>query len=225
MKVDRINNNYIGFANQELESYIENNTTPESSILSQIYRDTYIKMVNPRMVSGHVQGMFLSMISRMVQPEYVLEIGTYTGYSAICLAAGLKPDGKLHTIEVDDELAEVAKAYFEESDLKNQIIQHVGDACELIPNFSQKFDLIYIDGEKREYCNYFKVCLPMLKVGGYIIADNVLWNGKVVNEEYKDDSATKEIVEFNKLVTQNNTTENVLLPLRDGLMLVRKIKD
>ena len=224
MKVDRINNNYIGFANPELESYIENNSTPELPILTKIYRETNIKMINPRMVSGHVQGMFLSMLSKMLNPESILEIGTYTGYSAICLANGLKSGGELHTIEVNDEIAEVAKGYFEESGLNNKIIQHIGDACNLIPGLNKEFDLIYIDGEKREYCNYFNVCLPKLKVGGYIIADNVLWNGKVVNDNYKNESATKEIIKFNKLVTENTSTENVLLPLRDGLMLVRKLR-
>lgn len=203
---------------QELEQYIEKHSTSEDLLLTKIYRETNIRMINPRMVSGHIQGLFLTLIAKMLKPDLILEIGTYTGYSTICLAKGLVPEGKIHTIEINDELGEVAKGYFKETKLENKIQIHIGNAISVIPELNLKFDLIYIDGEKREYTEYYKICVPYIKPGGYLLADNVLWNGKVV-EPLVNDPATKAVLEFNRLISNDPRFENVLLPLRDGLMM------
>jgi caffeoyl-CoA O-methyltransferase len=206
----------------ELEIYAEKHSSTELPILSKIYRETNIRMLNPRMVSGHLQGLFLSMLSKMIAPKTILEIGTFTGYSAICLSQGLAHGGKLHTIEINDELAETAKAYFVEAGLEDSIVQHIGDAREIIPNLQFQFDLIFVDGEKREYPEYYKLCCNSLKPGGLLLADNVLWNGKVIDDESNTDTATKAIQEFNESVKNDPMFENLLLPLRDGLMMARK---
>jgi caffeoyl-CoA O-methyltransferase len=208
---------------KDIDQYIENHSSPESTILNKIYRDSNLQMINPRMVSGHIQGLFLKMISLMIKPKNILEIGTYTGYSAICLAQGLAQDGNLHTIEINDELISMAHDYFESEGLSQTIIQHVGNALEIIPELNHSFDLIFIDGEKREYPQYYNICVDKLNSGGYLIADNVLWNGKVVDQATHNESATKAILEFNKMVQEDVRTENVLLPIRDGLMMVRKL--
>ena len=209
--------------NNDIEQYIEQNSSGVSPILQKLYRDTHLKMINPRMVSGHTQGMLLSMISKMLSPEFILEIGTYTGYSAICLAQGLKENGALHTIEINDETAAFADKYFKEAKLQNKIKLHVGDACTIIKKLKVEFDLIFIDGEKQEYPEYYKLCIDKLKHGGYLIADNVLWNGKVVDPSSANDPATVAILEFNKMITNDLSVENFLLPLRDGLMIARKL--
>ena len=184
----------------DLEKYILAHSSTEQPVLHHIFRQSNLKMVNPRMVSGHIQGLLLSMLSQMIQPEKVLEIGTYTGYSAICLARGLKPNGILHTIEVNDETAEFAKENFREAEMESQIVQHVGNSLEIIPQLNEMFDIIFIDGEKREYPEYYLACKDIIQKGGLLIADNVLWDGKVVNPAAQAESATKAVMEFNRLI-------------------------
>lgn len=208
--------------NTSLEQYIRTHSTLEDSVLSQLVRETHLKVINPRMLSGHIQGELLKMFSRMIRPRTILEIGTFTGYSAICLAQGLAAGGLLHTIEIDDELEEFAARFFEKAGLQKQIVQHIGNALEIIPHFTCQFDLIFIDGEKREYPEYYSLCKQKLASGGFIIADNVLWNGKVLEEETDFDKATFSINQFNKQVTSDSETDNILLPYRDGLMIVYK---
>jgi len=205
----------------DLEAYLEKFSTPEDPILKQIYRETNLRHLNPRMITGHIQGQLLTLLSGMIKPEYILEIGTFTGYSAICLAKGLNKNGKLHTIEVNDEIADIARGYFQLAGLDNKIIIHTGNALSIVPSLNMQFDLIYIDGEKREYPDYFKLCITYLKAGGFIIADNVLWNGKVLEPLSIHDPATKAVNEFNKLVGENQQLEKIFLPLRDGLLIAR----
>ncbi|HEY9123850.1 MAG TPA: O-methyltransferase [Bacteroidales bacterium] len=208
----------------DLEQYIENHSSIELPILKEIYKDTYLNQLNPRMVSGHNQGLFLIMISKMIKPKSILEIGTFTGYSAICLAQGLTPDGILHTIEIDDEIASQTKLSFNRSGLGDKIKLHVGSALDIIHKINTSFDLIFIDGEKREYPQYLELCLKYLNVGGYLIADNVLWNEKVIDPAMKEDKATKAVIQFNEMVHANPDLLHVLLPLRDGLMMCQKIR-
>jgi caffeoyl-CoA O-methyltransferase len=205
----------------DLEKYIEQHSAAEEPLLTKIYRETNIRMLNPRMITGHIQGLMLTMLCRMIRPSLVLEIGSFTGYSAICLARGLSVSGKVHTIEIDDELIGIAYGYFCEAGLQNKIIQHTGDANKIIPSLDMKFDLIYIDGEKKEYPDYFDLVINRLNMGGYMIADNVLWGGKVIDPDSVDDTATKAIKKFNKMVQDDSRLENVLLPLRDGMMIAR----
>jgi predicted O-methyltransferase YrrM len=207
---------------QNVEQYIELHSSPELPILSKIYRETNVKFLNPRMVSGHIQGMLIAMLSKMINPGLILEIGTFTGYSAICLAQGLKPEGKLHTIEINDEISPVAHGYFVEAGLEKKIIEHVGDARKIIPLLNLNFDLIFIDGEKREYPEYFNICTGFLKPGGYLLADNVLWNEKIIDPNFKDDPTTQAIITFNKFVRDGKRLENLILPIRDGLTIARK---
>ncbi len=207
----------------DILNYSERHSSPELSILTKIYRETHVRLLNPRMVSGHIQGKLLSMLSHMIKPECILEIGTFTGYSAICLAQGLLPNGKLHTIEINDELGDIALKYFKEADLGDKIMLHIGNALEIVPQINMQFDLIFIDGEKREYPEYYNVCMEHLKPGGYLLADNVLWDGKVVETLALEETTTKAILEFNNIVQKDNRVENVLLPFRDGLTIVRRI--
>lgn len=207
-----------------LEEYLEQYSSDELPILNKIYRETNIRLLNPRMVSGHITGLLLALISKMICPSKILEIGTYTGYSAICLAQGIKSHGKVITIEIDDEIAEIAQGYFNEGGYSEKIELLVGDALIIVPTLNYEFDLIYIDGEKAEYPDYLEVCLPKLKEGGILIADNVLWSEKVLGNEENMDTATKAIAHFNKKIKENNALEKVLLPLRDGLFICRKSK-
>jgi caffeoyl-CoA O-methyltransferase len=207
--------------NQKLENYIIDHTTPEDPILEDLYRQTHIRFVNPNMASGHVQGKFLELISRMVRPEYILEIGTFTGYSAICLAKGLKPGGKLFTIEINDELTEFAHSYFVKAGAESGIVQLTGDALELIPGLKQIFDLVFIDGDKREYVDYFRKIFEKVKPGGFIIADNTLWGGQVAEPDTTDPQA-RGIIEFNEMIRNNNSLEKMILSLRDGLTIIQK---
>jgi predicted O-methyltransferase YrrM len=207
---------------QNIEQYIEMHSSPELPILTKIYRETNVRFLNPRMVSGHIQGMLIAMLSKMISPELILEIGTFTGYSAICLVQGLKPEGKLHTIEINDEISPVAHGYFVEAGLEKKIIEHIGDARKIIPLLNLNFDLIFIDGEKNEYLEYYKICVDCLNPGGYLLADNVLWNEKIVDQNFKDDPTTQAIITFNKFVQDDRRIENIILPLRDGLTVARK---
>lgn len=209
--------------NKEIWDYIEANSTGEDPVLAALNRYTHLKVVHPRMLSGQVQGKFLEFISRMIQPSYILEIGTYTGYSAICLARGLKPGGKLITIEINDELAIVSGKFFAEAGLEDRITLINDDALKIIPQLEPLIDLVFIDAEKEQYSKYFDLLFPKLKTGGFILADNTLWDGKVVYEEVHSDPATMALRQFNREIQENPNVENIILPLRDGISIMRKI--
>jgi len=208
-----------------LDQYILNHISPEDGFLNELDRETHLKVLRSRMLSGHLQGQILSMLSCMVKPKHILEIGTFTGYSALCLAKGLAEGGQLHTIEIDDELESIAQKYFNKSGMGNQIVQHIGDARLIIPELNQLFDLVFIDADKREYREYYKLVFPHLRVGGFILADNILWNGKVIDPEAAEEEQTRGILDFNSLVQEDARVENVILTVRDGIMLIRKIAD
>ena len=208
---------------KKIEKYILDHTKEEDSLLADLNRETNLKVMYPRMLSGHLQGKFLEMISYMINPKAILEIGTYTGYSAICLAKGLSIDGVLHTIEINPELNNFSNKYFERSGLKYKIQQHSGSALDIIPHLDEVFDLVFIDADKENYLNYYKLVLDKVKPGGFILADNALWTGKVTNNPDQHDKETKGIVEFNKYIQLDKRIENMLLPLRDGIMIVRKL--
>ncbi len=205
------------------EKYIIDHTSPEDEVLASLNRETHLKVLYPRMLSGHVQGRILEMISRMIRPERILEIGTYTGYSAICLAKGLTKDGFLHTIEINPELDEIAGRYFIKAGLESRIIRHTGDALEIIPKLNEQFDLVFIDAAKEHYPDYYRLVFDKVKKGGFIMADNALWDGKVVSDKNAPDKETQGIMTFNDLVQQDDRVENVLLSDRDGLMVIRKL--
>lgn len=209
--------------NEKIEQYIINHTTSESEILGRLNRETHLKVLNPRMLSGQVQGKFLEMISRMIQPKTILEIGTYTGYSAICLARGLKKDGILHTIEINPELEGIASEYITASGLRKQIRQHIGDAGVIIPTLDETFDLVFLDADKENYLQYYQLIFEKINQGGFLVADNALWDGKVVNTGFKTDKETRGIQAFNTFVQTDKRVENVLVSIRDGIMLVRKL--
>ncbi len=208
--------------NISLENYIESHTTPENPLLEELRRKTHIKVLQPRMLSGPVQGQFLKMICQMIRPQRILEIGTFTGYSAICMASGMPQDGQLITIEKEDELEPFIRDFFQKAGLENQITLLTGDALEQIKQLTTPFDLIFLDGDKREYPQYYKAVLPLLRPGGYLLADNILWNGKVIEPLQHGDDYTRAILEFNDMAHNDPSTEQVILPLRDGLMLIRK---
>jgi predicted O-methyltransferase YrrM len=207
--------------NKWIEKYILDYSTPEDSVLEDLYRQTHLKFVNPNMSTGHLQGKFLEFISGMTKPSSVLEIGTFTGYSAICLAKGLKPGGKLFTIEINDELREFSRSYFIKAGLESSIVQLTGRAQDIIPGLDQMFDLVYIDGDKREYSEYYNIVFGKVNPGGFIIADNILWGDKVLEKSTKDPQ-TRGIIEFNDMIRKQTNIEKVILPVRDGLMLIRK---
>jgi caffeoyl-CoA O-methyltransferase len=207
--------------NKKLEQYIEDFSTPEDPVLEDLYRQTHIKFLNPNMLSGHLQGKFLEFISRMINPQAILEIGTFTGYSAICLAKGLKPDGKLITIEINDELTDFARSYFKKAGLDSKITQLTGKAQEIIPDLDLIFDLVFIDADKREYIDYFRAAIGKVKPGGFILADNVLWGGQVIDKETKDQQA-RGIIDFNNMIKSEDGIQYIIMPIRDGLMLIHK---
>jgi caffeoyl-CoA O-methyltransferase len=207
--------------NRKLDQYLLSHSSPEDPVLEDLYRQTHIRFVNPNMVSGHLQGKFLEFISKMINPEYILEIGTFTGYSAICLSKGLRPGGKLFTIEMNDELTSFSHSYFCRAEADSKIIQITGNALEIIPTLNNLFDLVFIDGDKREYSEYYKLVIDKVKPGGFILADNILWGGKVVENDTSDPQ-TKGVIDFNEMIRKQNNIENVMIPVRDGLMLIRK---
>jgi len=209
--------------NKKLEQFLLEHSTPEDPVLEDLYRQTHIRFVNPNMTSGHLQGKFLEFLSIMIAPQNILEIGTFTGYSAICLSKGLKPGGKLITIDINDELTSFANSYFCKTGTEKKIVQITGRAQETIPALSIMFDLVFIDGDKREYTEYYRLIIDKVKPGGFILADNVLWGEKVLDKETKDPQ-TRGIIDFNEMIKNENTIEKVILPLRDGLMLIRKNK-
>lgn len=208
--------------NPVLEKYAETHTTPEPKLLYKLNRETHLNIRMPNMLSGHLQGQLLRMISMMVKPEMILEIGTFTGYSAICLTAGLKPGGKLHTIDINPELEDMAMYYFREAGLEQAIQMHIGEAAKIIPGIAGPFDLVFIDADKENYILYFDLVLPSVSAGGWIIADNALWYGKVIGPEALSDPETIGIVTFNDYIQNHPDVENILLPIRDGLMIMRK---
>jgi caffeoyl-CoA O-methyltransferase len=209
------------FIHEKINAYAEQHSTPETTALKNLNRETQVKILMPRMVSGHLQGRVLSMLSHMIKPMNILEIGTYTGYSAICLAEGLQEGGVLHTIDVNEELTEMVNKYVNEAGFTNKIQAHVGKALDIIPTLNYEFDMVFIDADKVNNAAYYDLVFDKVRKGGYIITDNVLWSGKVVNE--KLDTDTKIIIDFNAKVHNDPRVENVLLPIRDGLLVARKL--
>lgn len=212
----------MDFLDYKIQEYSEKHTQEESELLYKLNRETNAKILKPRMLSGHLQGRVLSMFSKMIQPEFILEIGTYTGYSALCLAEGLKEGGKLITIDNNEELESVVSRYVNEAGLNGSIEQIIGDATEIVPTLNFKWDIVFIDADKINYSNYFDMVIDKVSQGGYIIADNVLWSGKIVEEVKDNDKDTKALLEFNDKVHKDTRVENLLLPVRDGLMILRK---
>ncbi len=211
------------FIDEKLAQYAEDHTSPEPGLLKELNRETWAGVMMPRMLSGHLQGRFLAMISKMIQPHVVLEIGTYTGYSAICLAEGLRDGGVIHTIDVNEELEDMVRSYIRKAGLEENIHFHVGNALEIIPGLVAQFDLVFIDADKENYARYYDLVFDKVRSGGYILADNVLWSGKVIDEkQLSKDRETIALDQFNKKIQADNRVENILLPIRDGLMLVRK---
>lgn len=210
------------FIEKEIEDYALNHTKPESELLKKINRETHAKIMMPRMLSGHLQGRLLSMFSNMIKPDYILEIGTYTGYSALCLAEGLSEKGKIITIDINEEIEKFVRSFFEQSEYKNKIDYQIGNALDIIPNINHELDLVFIDADKENYTTYYDLIFDKVKKGGYIIADNVLWSGKVLMDDSKLDKDTKAIKAFNDKIQQDDRVENILLPVRDGLMICRK---
>ena len=211
------------FISEKLDDYVVSHSQKEPDLLKQLNRETNQKMLQPRMLSGHYQGRVLSILSKMINPEFVLEIGTYTGYSALCLAEGMKKNGQLHTIDINEELADFQKKYFDSSDYSENIIQHIGDATEIIPKLDLQFDLVFIDADKPNYPNYFELIIDKMKPGSILLSDNVLWSGKVIEKVKADDESTQALLEYNRLLNEDHRLETVLLPIRDGLTISRKI--
>jgi caffeoyl-CoA O-methyltransferase len=208
--------------NPDIQAYAEQHTSPENDLLKELNRETHAKVLRPRMLSGHLQGRLLALISCMVRPRRILEIGTYTGYSALCLAEGLSSDGKLITIDINEELEHNVRRYFSKSALGDKIDYRIGNALQVIPALSEKFDLVFIDADKENYARYFDLVIDNVNLHGIILADNVLWSGKVLDG--RPDKDTKAIVDFNRKVHDDARVENVLLPVRDGIMVMRKVK-
>ncbi|NND52737.1 MAG: methyltransferase domain-containing protein [Flavobacteriaceae bacterium] len=210
------------FIPDDLDDYVVKHSQDEPELLKQLNRETYQKILQPRMLSGHFQGRVLSMISKLCRPKYILEIGTYTGYSALCLAEGMQTDGELHTIDINEELYDLQRKYFDLSDYGDLIHQHVGNALDIIPTIQKKFDLVFIDADKENYCNYFEAIIDQLDSGAIILSDNVLWSGKVIEKLDPEDEATRSLVAYNTLLKTDNRVETVMLPIRDGLTICRK---
>lgn len=213
----------MDFLPENISAYAEDHTSSESNLLARVNRDTHAKVLQPRMLSGHLQGRILATFSHMLRPKHVLEIGTYTGYSALCFAEGLANGGIIHTIDINEELEERIKDYFNDSPYAEQIKLHIGNALEIIPGLHETWDLVFIDADKENYIRYYEMVLDRVRPGGYIIADNVLWSGKVLDDPSSLDLDTRTIVEFNDLIQQDRRVENVLFPVRDGLMVCRKL--
>lgn len=210
------------FLPENLDNYVVKHSQKEPKILQQLTRETYQKILQPIMLSGPYQGRVLSMISKLINPKSILELGTFTGYSTICLAEGLKADGEIHTIDINEELVNFQRKYFDKSDYGHQIIQHLGNALDVIPKLDKTFDLVFIDADKPNYVNYFHLIIDKLNSGGIILSDNVLWHGKVIEELDPKDHSTKAVLEYNKLLKEDPRIETVMLPIRDGLTISRK---
>lgn len=207
--------------NHKLDEYLKKHSSAEDPVLEDLFRQTHIRFVNPNMSTGHLQGKFLEMLARMINPQHILEIGTFTGYSTICLARGLRKGGRLISVEINDELHNFAHSYFVRAGVDSVITQMTGNAIEIIPSLEMEFDLVFIDGDKREYCDYFRVSKDKVRKGGFILADNVLWGEKVLEQETRDPQANG-IIRFNEMLMNENDFEHVIIPLRDGITLIRK---
>lgn len=206
---------------ESLTNYLESHADPENDLLKRINRETYLKETRAHMLSGHLQGRVLSLLSKLKSPSTILEVGTFTGYATLCLAEGLKAGGKLHTIDINEELEDRVRAYFDESPYANQINYHIGNAMDIIPDLHGPFDLVFIDADKKNNINYYQLVIDKVPSGGLILIDNVLWKGKVLQEDY--DKQTELILELNKQIAADSRVEKVILPLRDGLFLIRKL--
>lgn len=213
----------MDFSKKEIYNYIDNHSSYESDILYELRRETELKCLNPIMLSGRIQGNFLAIISKLTKPLNVLEVGTYTGYSTLCIAEGLKPGGMIHTIDKNEELLEIQNKYFEKSGLKNQIRQYTGNALTIIPKLKIEFDLIFLDADKENYVKYLELISPILKPGGVLLTDNVLWHGKILESSKNQDRITRLIDSFNKKILENKSLKTVMLPLRDGISLTIKL--
>ena len=213
----------MDFLPELIEKYVDSHTREESEVLKKLNRETYAKVLMPQMLSGHVQGRFLKMISCMINPSHVLEVGTFTGYSSICIAGGLKEGGMVHTIDINEELLPMATRYIKEAGMEGKIKTYTGNALEIIPTLDYTFDLVFIDADKTNYSKYYELAIDKVRKGGFIIADNVLWSGKVTETIKKSDDETRAIVAYNDMVMRDPRVENVLVPIRDGLMIARKI--
>ena len=209
------------FLSETLQHYIALHSQEEPELLNELTRETHLKVVQPRMITGHYQGRVLSLLSKLIRPKYILELGTYTGYSALCLAEGLQEGGSIHTIDINEELHEMQRSYFDRSPYADQIIQYVGDAVEIVPTLDNTFDLVFIDAEKSEYLKYMEVVLQKTKTGSVILSDNVLWSGKVTESVSEKDKATRTLQQYNKMLNSDPRLETVILPVRDGLSLSR----
>ncbi len=213
----------IGYTGEDLlEEYISAHIGAESSLLRDLYRETNLRMLNPRMASGHIQGRLLKMLVTMIRPQLILEVGTFTGYATLCMAEGLPEGGIVHTVEIDDELEDFIMKGFRESPYSDRIRLHIGDALKVVPQLGLTFDMIFLDGEKREYPDYYDVLLDYLRPGGYMIADNTLWDGHVVESEYDSDPQTIAVRKFNDMVKADDRVEVAMIPIRDGLTIIRK---
>lgn len=211
----------MDFLPEKLDDYVVEHSQPEPQILKELNKETWQKVLNPRMLSGRFQGRVLSMISKLIQPKTILEIGTYTGYSALCMAEGMMAEGKIHTIDRNEELYDFQRKYFDKSEFGSQIIQYVGNALDIIASIDEKFDLVFIDADKSNYTNYFNLIIDKMNKGGIILSDNVLWSGKVIEELNPKDSDTAALLKYNKLMNTDDRIETVLLPIRDGLTISR----
>ena len=209
------------FLSEELENYAAQHTEDEPLLLQELNKRTHLNVLQPRMISGHFQGRFLSLLSKMVQPRTILEIGTYTGYATICLAEGLHPEGVLHTIDIKEELTDLQREFFDRSGYGNQIVQHLGKAADIIPSLDTTFDLVFIDADKQNYAHYFDLVIEKMNRGGIILSDNVLWSGKVVEEVKHNDKHTQALMAYNQKIKDDPRVETVLLPIRDGITLSR----
>ncbi len=209
------------FLSDTLQGYIEDHSENEPEYLKDLSRETHLKVLQPRMITGHYQGRVLSMLSKIIAPARILEIGTYTGYSALCLAEGLQAGGELHTVDINEELEEIQRRYFDRSGFGKQIHQHIGDALRIVPTLEMEFDLVFIDAEKKEYVKYFEAVLPKTRKGGIILTDNVLWSGKVIEPLAPSDKATRALLNYNAMLKTDPRVETVMLPIRDGLTLSR----
>ncbi|MDB2419878.1 O-methyltransferase [Flavobacteriaceae bacterium] len=213
----------MNFLPEKIDEYVVDNSQKEPQILQELTKETWQRVLNPRMLSGAFQGRILSMISKIINPKDILEIGTYTGYSAICIAEGISNEATIDTIDKNEELEDIQNRYFKKSGFRDQIKQHVGNALEIIPTLDKKFDLVFIDADKSNYCNYFNLVIGKMKKGGIILSDNVLWSGKVVEKLDKKDIDTKSLLEYNRLLNSDPRVETVLLPIRDGLSISRVV--
>ena len=211
------------FLSEELENYAAQHTEDEPLLLQELNKRTHLNVLQPRMISGHFQGRFLSFLSKMVQPRTILEIGTYTGYATLCLAEGLHPEGVLHTIDIKEELTDLQREFFDRSGYGNQIVQHLGKAADIIPSLNTTFDLVFIDADKQNYAHYFDLVIEKMNRGGIILSDNVLWSGKVVEEVKHNDKHTQALMAYNQKIKDDPRVETVLLPIRDGITLSRVI--